>query len=223
MSTSLIIDNKDALKHLKNCAGEWRFDFFTTYVLCIKARESKIEIMLLEEGGKEWILSHLKSSAWYTELFAFNEDFDDAVQMRIYGCKEGRLGVEVSTLTTFFRESSEVQISDSCQPDDFEALHDRFPKWIQGVWYNTSLSLRMRIILRKHNVASICIEHEDENASPSKVSVIETAYIGYSGMYMALDCHYWVDRPILYEFIFDARAKRIHCVIKMTVDSVPNK
>ncbi len=215
MEKTLVIKNKKALLLMKNCVGCWRFSYANPYTISIKINKNAIELELYESNKKKWLLTHLKSTEWFMELFAFSEKFDDSMKIRIYPHNKAKIGLEVSKITTFNRESTRVQTNNDRVFEDFIAKRGGFPDWIQGEWYNTSLGFRMHIIIKKEDTVSISIEQEEE--STENVTIVDTGYIGYSGIYMSLDCKNWLDRPILFEFVFDAYVQQIFCIMKMMV------
>ena len=95
-------------------------------------------------------------------------------------------------------------------------MHGSFPRWIEGEWNNISLGLSMSIIRNKPADILISIEQEDY---PEKIRVVETGYIGHSGIFMSLDSENWLDRPILFEFSFDSHIRKIACDMRMMVSA----
>lgn len=215
MERTLVVKNKKALLLMKDCVGCWRFLYAKPYTISIKINKNDIELELCESNKKKWILTHLKSTEWFMELFAFSEQFDDGMKIRIYPHNSAKIGLEVSKITPFIRESVPAHINNDRDFEDFIAKRGGFPDWIQGEWYNFSLGFRVCIVIKKEDTVSICIEQEEDYTE--KVTIVEAGYIGYSGIYMSLDCKNWLDSPILFELIFDAHVRQVFCIMKMMV------
>ena len=109
MYMKLVLNDEKIASIMRECDGDWCFHYATAYVLSIKTQRNRLEIGLREQDGGKWILSHLKTTPYFMELFAFNELFDDSMSIRIYPRENQEPGLEVSKTSCFHRSGENIK------------------------------------------------------------------------------------------------------------------
>lgn len=189
--------------------GRWFFSYNTDYILDIQMDNNSSFIRLYDTIEQiELNLTLIKFSEFYIELFV--ETDDENFFLKLYPIsKKGCIGIEIRYSEVFFK--SKLIKNGRYNFSQFVSIGDAFPDWVNGLWQGKLSSICFAIEKLTTNTLKIAAMHQ----ITGKIEIINTGYIGHSGILLTLHNSKWIDETVVCKLQFDYSNNRVIYIEKM--------